>query len=149
MRTEALHVGMKVRHPQAGLGVVRSVAEQVAEVRFSDGTRRICPETSGLEPAEPFATLTGSDVPLRQLLEEVVTATVARLGIEIPGDIAEELAARWHKGRMVLHPADPTLQTKEVELETFFHKIVMMRNNLRVLEQKIKLSIGRIVACLR
>jgi hypothetical protein len=47
------------------------------------------------------------------------------------------LGARWQKGKMVLHPSDPALQTKEIPLEIFFHKLVGVRNQLRVLEQKI------------
>jgi len=48
----------------------------------------------------------------------------------------EELGARWHKGRVVLHRADPANQPKEVPMDVFFHKIFMIRNNLRVLEQR-------------
>jgi hypothetical protein len=51
--------------------------------------------------------------------------------------IIDSLGARWHKGKMVLHPCDPTLTTKEVPLEVFFHKLVGVRNQLRVMEQKI------------
>jgi hypothetical protein len=36
-----------------------------------------------------------------------------------------------------MEPEDTSLQSKEIPLETFFHKIVMIRNNLRVLEQKV------------
>ena len=147
MKIESLYVGQKVRHPQYGLGIVKSIAERTAEVWFEDSTKRvIAPEESGLEPAEPTATITGLDVPLSQFVNRTVSAVIKELGLDRADDEIEELGARWHGGRLVMHPADSSLQPKEVPLETFFHKIVMMRNNLRVLEQKIngheKLSDG-------
>ncbi|HEV2434550.1 MAG TPA: hypothetical protein VG077_00995 [Verrucomicrobiae bacterium] len=138
MKIQSLHVGMKVRHPQYGTGTVKTISETTAEIQFDVGDKRaIAPEPGGLEPAEPQLSASGLTLPLKQFVEETVSTTLGRLGLEKPDAVVEKLAARWHGGKMVLHPSDPTLQTKEVPLETFFHKIVMVRNNLRVLEQKI------------
>ncbi len=128
---------MKIKHPQYGLGTVKTIAEHTADIRFDDGLKTIAPDSSGLQPAEPQVAVTGLEQPLAVFVSETARAVVAELGLEKPDAVVEELGARWHKGRIVIHPADPSLQAKEVPLDVFFHKIVMVRNNLRVLEQKI------------
>ncbi|MBI5639455.1 MAG: hypothetical protein HZA17_03420 [Nitrospirae bacterium] len=62
---------------------------------------------------------------LRQVLrEEGLTGTT-------------EMAEKWDGGEIVLKPGKPGLQEKSVPIDTFFHKIVMVRNQLRVLEANI------------
>src|SRR5437764_11282188 len=109
MKIEALHLGMSVRHPQYGLGVVKTISETTAEILFDDGKRTVAPEPSGLEPAEPQAAVRGLDLPLAQFVQQTVDATIARLGLAKPDTVVELLGARWHKGKLVMHPADLTL----------------------------------------
>lgn len=137
MKIQQLTIGLRVKHPQYGIGTVKSIGEKTAEIRFDDGQRAIDPELSGLTPAEPSVAVSGLEQPLKPFLESTIEAVLDRLGYEKPDAAVAQLGARWHKGRLVLHPHDPTLQTKEVPIEVFFHKLVGIRNQLRVLEQKI------------
>ncbi|PYJ55801.1 MAG: hypothetical protein DME82_06190 [Verrucomicrobia bacterium] len=129
---ETLHIGMKVRHPQYGVGVVKSLTGQTAEIEFDDAQRTIAPASSDLRPAEPTATFSELQVPLANLIRDTTHAVVEALGLEQKDILVEDLATRWQHGTLVMQP--------EVPLETFFHKIVMIRNNLRVLEQKVNAS---------
>lgn len=62
---------------------------------------------------------------LREALNEA-------LGIE-----PVEIGAKWKGGEMILQPANPSLKPQRLPVETFFHKIVMVRDKLRLLEAKI------------
>ena len=137
MKIDSLHIGQQVRHPQHGLGTVKALNEQTADIQFDDGRKSVAPELTDLQPVTAAAAITGLEMPLAQFVEMAAQAVVRELGYEKPDQVIEQLGARWHTGKLVLHPADASLQPKEVPLAVFFHKIVMLRNNLRVLEQKI------------
>ena len=73
-------------------------------------------------PEDPTADL---ELLLRRIIREEsgLTATVP--------------AEKWRGGTLVLRPGTPGLQEKSWPIETFFHKIVMLRNRLRTLEQQV------------
>ena len=82
MKIETLHIGMKVRHPQYGVGTVRSLNDKTAEIEFDDAQRTIAPASSDLQPAEPTATLSELQMPLANLVRDTAHAVVEALGLE-------------------------------------------------------------------
>jgi len=140
LNIENLHIGMKVNHPRYGVGVVKALTEHTADISFDDAPRTLDPASADLASAEPTATLRELQVPLANLIRDTAASVVDALGLEKKDVVVEGLATRWQRGSLVLQPADTSLQPKEVPLEIFFHKIVMIRNNLRVLEQKVNAS---------
>jgi hypothetical protein len=85
MNIETLHTGMKVCHPQYGVGVVKSLTGQTAEIAFDHAQRTIAPTSSDLQPAEPPATLSELQMPLANLIRDTVHAVVEALGLEQKG----------------------------------------------------------------
>ena len=53
-----------------------------------------------------------------------------------------DLGKKWDNGVMILQPGNKDLKPKEIPIDTFFHKIVMLRDRLRVLEQNINSHAG-------
>jgi hypothetical protein len=134
-----LRPGLSVLHPQFGLGDVKLLTEKTAEILFNEGRKTLTEaQVAELKPAEPRAKIEGLEKPLRDLIAEVIDLTTQKLNLRVErDDLAPQLAPKWQGGKIVLQPSDASLVAKEIELDVFFHKIVMVRDNLRVLEQKI------------
>ncbi|NUN13442.1 MAG: hypothetical protein HUU55_07385 [Myxococcales bacterium] len=64
-------------------------------------------------------------------------ATIIAAIADYMGLSTVHIAEKWRGGLLVLEPANKDVQSKEVPIESLFHKIVMIRNQLRVLESKI------------
>jgi hypothetical protein len=134
-----LRPGLNVLHPQFGLGDVKVLTEKTAEILFNEGRKTLTDEqVKDLKVTDPQAKLEGLEKPLRDLIAEVVEITTEKLNLRVDDSgLAPQLAPKWLGGRIILQPSDSSLAAKEIEMDVFFHKVVMVRDNLRVLEQKI------------
>ncbi len=124
--------GDLVRHESLGMGKVEDTSGfgegQRCFVFFSRG------EKSGWFPKTVLARLSGEE----SAAYEFVKLAIRELKEEDAPKI--ELANRWEGGEMVFKPADSALAPHSIPVETFFHKIVMVRDRLRVMEQQINAS---------
>ncbi len=133
---EILGVGSRIKHPQFGKGVVVQIRSDAYEIAFIEsGMRQIQRDFEGFEIIEHIET--PSDLATYEKIEKGLIRVLRRFS-----DVSEitEMGMRWNHGKLILVPGDADTKEKEVPLETFFHKIVMVRDRLRVLEQKVNAS---------
>lgn len=130
-----LGIGSRINHPEYGKGVVTNVTSKHYWVTFIE---------KGLETIE-----LDSDFEVIEAAEDEVD-TISFFEVESSlvqilkkwSDVTEvvSIADKWKGGKLILEPADTSLQSKEVPIDSFFHKITMVRDRLRVMEQKINSS---------
>ena len=130
-----LGIGSRISHPDYGKGVVINVSSDHYWVSFLD---------SGIETID-----IGSDFEVIEAIRDEVDSISFSEVETILTDILRKwsdvttlvpLSDKWKGGSMVLQPGDPNLTPKEIGINAFFHKIVMVRDRLRVMEQKINSS---------
>ncbi len=130
-----LGIGSRIKHPVHGAGVITNVTSKMYWVTFID---------SGLETIEvneDFEIIEGVEDEVDTVSFYEVEKTLRDL-LKRYSDISEivPIADKWKGGTLVMQPGDSNLTDKEIPIDTFFHKIVMVRDRIRVMEQKLNSS---------
>ena len=133
MEQTTLGIGTRLQHTQYGPGVIVGVRYATYLISFIN---------HGIKEIDK------TDAQLDEIIPENVTVEVETVSeteksllkiLRLWGGVSEvvPLGDRWKGGMMLLQPADKTQKPKEIPVDIFFHKIVMLRDRLRVLEQNI------------
>ncbi len=128
---EILGIGSRIVHPSFGKGVVIRLNKRNYDVCFIDiGIKPVAKdfEVEVIERMEPEYNVSFSEA-------EDALIKILRTWSDITELVP--LGEKWKNGIMILKPGDAALKEKEVPIEVFFHKIVMLRDRLRVMEQRI------------
>jgi len=138
---ETLGIGSRVEHPHFGKGVVVETASEFYTIWFksANASKTVSKDYRELrileakENASESGTLSLAEI--EEALENVLDRRLNEFQL-VP------MANKWNNGVMILKAGDESLQPKELPIETFFHKLVMVRDRLRLIEQKINAHKG-------
>jgi hypothetical protein len=128
-----LGIGTRLQHTHYGPGVIVGIRYATYLISFiNHGVKEVDKNDTNLDEIIP-----------ENVTEEIETHSEVEKSLlkilRLWGGFSEmvPLGDRWKGGMMLLQPADKTQKPKEVPIEGFFHKVVMLRDRLRVLEQQI------------
>ncbi len=133
MEQTTLGIGTRLQHTLYGPGVIVGIKYATYLISFiNHGIKEIDKTDEKLDDIIP-----------ENVSEEIETSSEMERSLlkilRLWGGLTETvpLGDKWIKGTLLLQPADKSLKPKEIPVEDFFHKIVMLRDRLRVLEQNI------------
>lgn len=130
-----LGIGSRIEHNNYGKGVITNVTSEHYWVTFIDsGTETLALNDSAIKVIEAVE----NEVDTISFFE--VEKTLRHI-LQRYSDVTQivPIADKWKGGKLILEPGTAT-QNKEIPIDTFFHKIIMVRDRLRVMEQKINAS---------
>ena len=132
---QILGIGSRVDHPAFGKGVIMKLHKVAYDVCFMTYGMKTVPkgydEWEVIEEIEPEEEITYTEA------EKSLTRILKQwMGVSETVDLGD----RWQGGTLILKPEDDSQKPKEMPIETFFHKIVMVRDRLRVMEQRVNSS---------
>ncbi|TDY11428.1 hypothetical protein [Meridianimaribacter flavus] len=132
---QLLGIGSRINHNEYGKGVVTNVTSKHYWVTFIENGL----ETIDIDSEFEVIELCEDDVDTISFSE--VESSLVQI-LKRWSDVSEvvPIADKWKGGKLVMEPGDTSLQGKELPIDTFFHKITMVRDRLRVMEQKINSS---------
>lgn len=128
-----LGVGTRLQHTRLGPGVIVGVRYATYLVSFiHHGVKEVDKTDADLDEIIPENVTTEIET-----VSEVEKSILKILRLWAGLTEHVPLGDKWIGGKIIMHPYDKTLKPKEIPAEDFFHKIVMLRDRLRVLEQNI------------
>lgn len=133
MDQRVLGIGTRLQHTQYGPGVIVGLRYASYLISFiHHGIKEIDKDDTSLDE------IIAENVTVEIETHSEVERSLLKILRMWAGNAEEvQLGDKWARGTMILKPGDTSLKPKEVPIEDFFHKIVMVRDRLRVLEQQI------------